>query len=835
MPLHPLSTAMAGSDSVAGTIVAWLHEFTAADGSHTAGHDQERTVSRAETKMSFRQFMLFMAQQQLLRWSFDHSEVMSAFRTAVDARIESAKLELEAEQQELEPMLDAKMWRQALQAVACMLYGHQHGISKTSNNSAEQNGARLSCLRDMVRDVHLRQDAPFNPAAALGVRGLLYSEPVLRAVYEYSTCLRGLFTHYAVETGSSLFGSRDNTSVIGRSVYRLCRAIRFVPDCLVAGELCEVAQALRSQGWPVTAQETRYFDEESMTPRYEDHNWLLPVRAAVAGEPCYSFPEFVELLAAAALHEPPRLHKASVEARIGRIHKVFGERLRFPRHAGSFDAHLFLAEPASGTKNKAGDSLQSILTELHAELPALPKQVFELPQPSEAQLSSLKMQQPTAEELIERTRLEAQAKKPGKKSKPMKLKAIVKEKAGPVVFDKVSFLGKRPEPSKFGVPPQRVDYRYENLEMFQRHVLLQSQQAQAANASSGGWALRMSLIDEPLRAPPCEVSEEVSTLIETALASRRLRHYAEAITLLIRGRTLWASLKAGHKAPFFEPRPPSASAPAKRPSRSFAPATVLDVTLLPQGCEPSAPLSGRSDGAEAASRSRREGAFSLAKGDLTHHASALEDRRYNPKTDFLLAAGDGEDHLQLLSPEAGLFFLCELASLHSAIQEDDLAAQLLWRARRHSDKLPSSHPDTAVVWCGLGRVAYHAGEFEVAAQATARARAVRERTLGGDTIETATTYNNLACCLTGLDRSMEAVAYMDIAVAILSELAGEDHPRTLTAMRNLEKVRTSAKHFNMEVPHIYSLPVKGVDSQFRKKKSAKKKGGEAKSGKKKAK
>ena len=55
----------------------------------------------------------------------------------------------------------------------------------------------------------------------------------------------------------------------------------------------------------------------------------------------------------------------------------------------------------------------------------------------------------------------------------------------------------------------------------------------------------MTLIDEPVRAPRCPRSEEVSTLMETALASRRLRHYDEAIMLLIRARRRWAALEAG--------------------------------------------------------------------------------------------------------------------------------------------------------------------------------------------------------------------------------------------------------------------------------------------------
>lgn len=57
-------------------------------------------------------------------------------------------------------------------------------------------------------------------------------------------------------------------------------------------------------------------------------------------------------------------------------------------------------------------------------------------------------------------------------------------------------------------------------------------------AAPNGRELRLELIDEPLKAP--KGSEEVSTLIQTALTFRRLKHYDQAMALLIRARKLWA-------------------------------------------------------------------------------------------------------------------------------------------------------------------------------------------------------------------------------------------------------------------------------------------------------
>merc|ERR1712113_1024876 len=69
-------------------------------------------------------------------------------------------------------------------------------------------------------------------------------------------------------------------------------------------------------------------------------------------------------------------------------------------------------------------------------------------------------------------------------------------------------------------------------------------------------------------------------------------------------------------------------------------------------------------------------------------------------------------------------------------------------------------------------------------------------------------YNNLACCLSHLDRPLEALAYLELAAEIMRVLAGEDHPRTQVALRNLEKARTAKMHLNVEIPHLFSYPVK---------------------------
>ena len=69
------------------------------------------------------------------------------------------------------------------------------------------------------------------------------------------------------------------------------------------------------------------------------------------------------------------------------------------------------------------------------------------------------------------------------------------------------------------------------------------------------------------------------------------------------------------------------------------------------------------------------------------------------------------------------------------------------------------------------------------------ARNIREMRLGGDTVDTATVYNNLGCCMYQLERNQEANAYFELAFAILEFELGPNHERTLTVGRNLKKIK----------------------------------------------
>jgi tetratricopeptide (TPR) repeat protein len=135
-----------------------------------------------------------------------------------------------------------------------------------------------------------------------------------------------------------------------------------------------------------------------------------------------------------------------------------------------------------------------------------------------------------------------------------------------------------------------------------------------------------------------------------------------------------------------------------------------------------------------------------------------------------------------LKKEQELFFELSIGSVYESCGKDDLALNQYMKAKEI--KLPTNHPDLAFPYCGLGSVLYQMEEPAWALRLFLKAREIREATLGGDTVDTATVYNNLGCCMFMLERNEEAKAYFELANAILDCELGPQHERTLTSKRN---------------------------------------------------
>jgi len=110
-----------------------------------------------------------------------------------------------------------------------------------------------------------------------------------------------------------------------------------------------------------------------------------------------------------------------------------------------------------------------------------------------------------------------------------------------------------------------------------------------------------------------------------------------------------------------------------------------------------------------------------------------------------------------LRPEQELYFELSLGSIYESCGKDDIAMSCYMKAK--AIKLPADHPDQAFAYTCLGSVLYHIDEPAWSLRCYLKAREIRELCIGGDTVDTATVYNNIGCCMYALERNEESRAY----------------------------------------------------------------------------
>jgi hypothetical protein len=144
---------------------------------------------------------------------------------------------------------------------------------------------------------------------------------------------------------------------------------------------------------------------------------------------------------------------------------------------------------------------------------------------------------------------------------------------------------------------------------------------------------------------------------------------------------------------------------------------------------------------------------------------------------------------EVLKPDIELFFEMAKAAIYESCQKDELALAQYYSSKPFSDRLGFNNPDRALIYCGLGSVLTHLNQHSLALRSYLMAKKIRERCIGGDTIETATVYNNLGVCMYNLGRYQESFAYFELSEAIFLMMLGPHHPRTLTVKQNINKVK----------------------------------------------
>jgi hypothetical protein len=173
-----------------------------------------------------------------------------------------------------------------------------------------------------------------------------------------------------------------------------------------------------------------------------------------------------------------------------------------------------------------------------------------------------------------------------------------------------------------------------------------------------------------------------------------------------------------------------------------------------------------------------------------------------------------------LGTESNIYFEFSKGLLYESANRDDFAFNSFYLCKQMGDGLLESNPNKALSYCGMGAILYKTHDYVWALRCFFRARDIREATIGLDSVDTASVYNNIACCLYMIDRTNESYSFFELSQAILEAGLGPFHYRTGTALRNLQKCKKHA--FKTKAP--YKMPWQAfVLDRFPKKKKGKKK------------
>ena len=143
-----------------------------------------------------------------------------------------------------------------------------------------------------------------------------------------------------------------------------------------------------------------------------------------------------------------------------------------------------------------------------------------------------------------------------------------------------------------------------------------------------------------------------------------------------------------------------------------------------------------------------------------------------------------------------------------------------YEAKKLSDKLIQVDPDNALVYSYLGALFLKLNELDWSLRCFQKAKELREKTIGGDTLDTAAIYNNLGVVSFYMESFLPANSYFNLAYEITRSILGLRNPRTLFIKSNISKM--SQLNFNKEVSFKtlgkYPTPTMLVKNPKRKKK-----------------
>ena len=161
-------------------------------------------------------------------------------------------------------------------------------------------------------------------------------------------------------------------------------------------------------------------------------------------------------------------------------------------------------------------------------------------------------------------------------------------------------------------------------------------------------------------------------------------------------------------------------------------------------------------------------------------------KRYESLCKELLALPMDAEPERLLS---AAMTLANIAELYNNYGDYGYAMRLYMNIMEIREKLlGKEHPDTATTYNNIAGVYYSQGEYTEALEWYQKALAISEKMLGKEHPNTATTYNNIALIYSSQGDNNKAQEWYQKALAISENLLGKEHSDTATTYNNIAPV-----------------------------------------------
>lgn len=160
--------------------------------------------------------------------------------------------------------------------------------------------------------------------------------------------------------------------------------------------------------------------------------------------------------------------------------------------------------------------------------------------------------------------------------------------------------------------------------------------------------------------------------------------------------------------------------------------------------------------------------------------------------------------------QTDLFFNLSFGSLYDTLGYDIVALKYYYESTRITEKLIGADTDTSLPYCFLGELFLKLQEYNWAMRSFLKAKKIREETIGGETPDTASTYNNLGVVAYHMESYLPAKGFFSLAYEIYKKFLGLTHPRTMLIKSNLSKMNQLSFNKAVEFKTLSKYATPGI-------------------------